>query len=190
LEKFTLTGVGRLLGVSVQAIYRHVQSREELVYLTAQFLSERFPVPPDDGEDWSKWAYEYACATRNIYEHAPGFASALMGMSFASSPRIPSRWEMAQRVAERSGFNPVMALWVNIAVHEFVLAWVARHERSPAQQASNSGHFKRGEDEFSEEEAPMFKKALAASDGTSDEIRFETTLRAIVEGLSRLREQA
>jgi hypothetical protein len=184
-----LTGVGRLLGVSVQAIYRHVQSREELVYLTAQFLSERFPVPPDDGDDWSKWAYEYACATRNIYEHAPGFASALMGMSFASSPKIPSRWETAQRVAERSGFNPVMALWVNIAVHEFVLAWVARHERS-LSPSGDSGHLKREEGKFLAEEAPMLKKALAASDGTSDEIRFETTLRAIVEGLSSLREQA
>ena len=115
LPNLTMTAVAERLGVTIQALYRYVTDREELVNTVTETLVQRFPVPADHGQDWSDWAYTLAYEMRRMYDSAPGLADRAMELTQAT-PGVLGRYEASLRIALRSGFDERRALWATRAV--------------------------------------------------------------------------
>lgn len=122
------TKIAEKLGVTVSALYRHVKDMDELVFITADKQLRRFPIPPDNGEDWLDWAFEFGLSVKRFFSTFPGFAE----FSISRIPRhlaVLERHETSIKIALRSGFNPVEALWATRGVINHVHLSVAREER-------------------------------------------------------------
>jgi AcrR family transcriptional regulator len=190
LENLTLAEVAKALNVSIQSLYNHVASRDDLLFMTAAVLSERYPMPEDTGGDWMEWLYRLAYALKSAYEHAPGFATVLMSRSPANAPTVGARWEISLNIAGRCGFEPLTALWVNMAVHEFTYAWVARQEQRRSQEEYLPPRQLTKEGDPAPARIDTTRQAFLESQQLPSALRFDVTLRALIDGLSRLKGQS
>ena len=60
--EISMPALAERMGVSVQALYRHVTGRDEVLRLLNRERLERMDVPPLDGRHWSAWLLDYARA--------------------------------------------------------------------------------------------------------------------------------
>ncbi|MFC9979260.1 TetR/AcrR family transcriptional regulator [Gordonia sp. NPDC127522] len=83
VDRFTLAGIAKRLGVVTAALYRLYDSREAIVVATLDHIAATFRVP-DEGSDWRAvlrlWADEcwrlcegYPGLSRVVYSYAPAF---------------------------------------------------------------------------------------------------------------------
>ena len=184
LSRLTVKAVAAELGVSVQALYYHVKDVEELRDQVAEHLMEPFPMPQDDGASWSEWAYRFAHDLRDFYERNPGLAH-------HATSRIPqtvsmlTRYNMSMVVALRSGFRETEAQWATRAVVEFVSWWVARDEARVTEDEKQQSAFRRKIQE-KRDVIPQFAKAFEATISIPAAVRFDFTIRALIDGLSNM----
>ncbi|WP_159796977.1 TetR/AcrR family transcriptional regulator C-terminal domain-containing protein [Croceibacterium salegens] len=173
--------IAQRLNVSLQTLYNHVKDRDELLHLAAEVLEQADPKAMIEDCSWEQWWRSRARVLLEQYRRTPGLATILMNRPLSNAPPLIEQWEVAQVMAEREGFEPLKALWANLAVHEFVYAWASREEqgRNPERlagpQAVPSGDFK--------ELAPRFSYAFALAMSEPYEARFEFSLNAMLAGL-------
>jgi AcrR family transcriptional regulator len=178
--EFTLAEVAARLSVSLQTVYNHVRDRDELLLLAAEGLEERHVLPPEGDMDWLDWSRAAAHSLKALYEKTPGLASILMTRQLLKAPPRSRPWEISQRVAERSGFDPVVGLWANMAVHEFIYSWCARGDQLVKQGAA-------GPKIEMLVDTPLFSNVAKVAKSLPYDARFAVSLEALLAGLSSLR---
>jgi AcrR family transcriptional regulator len=60
LDRITMKAVAEELGVSVPGLYHHVEGREDLMRLAAEYSAAQIAVPVDHGQHWTEWLLEWA----------------------------------------------------------------------------------------------------------------------------------
>ena len=188
LPNLTLTAVAERLNVTVQALYRYFTDREELVNAVTESIVQRFPEPPDHGLDWRDWAITLANELRKMYDEMPGLADRAMAVTQAT-PGVLNRYETSIRIALRSGFDVPHALWATRAVLEFVFSWVAREQRRAAEADRTGVPYLTNLLSVAEAreaiDLPNLAHALRQTFDDSSDLRFDYTLRCLIDGLSR-----
>jgi len=71
LGELTLRAVAERLGVSIPALYHHVESKDELVRLAAEHAASRAVLPQDRGQHWAVWLLEWARYNRDVFLAEP-----------------------------------------------------------------------------------------------------------------------
>src|SRR3954469_17552760 len=64
LSELTLRAVADHLGVTVAALYHHVDGKDALLRLAADRSARRLTVPEDHGQHWAVWLLEWAAYNR------------------------------------------------------------------------------------------------------------------------------
>jgi len=105
LADLTLRAVAARLGVTVAALYHHVDGRDDLVRLAAERSAGRLTLPADRGQHWAVWLLEWG-----VYNRASMVADPALFEQFldgAISPAVIARGaEGAIAVLVRRGFEP------------------------------------------------------------------------------------
>jgi len=186
MNDLTLQAVAQALGVTTPALYRHVQSKEDLLAKFAAAATGSLPVPLYDGDSWRDWAERYARTLLALYSQAPGMADYSVRRT-PTSPPVLERHETSIRVAKRSGYDEVSALYATRAIVEFVSGWVARAERRQAVAREQGKHpdavFREAAMQM-DDTYPDLHGALRAAPDLGSTERFEFTLRALLNGLA------
>ncbi len=109
LDRVTMKAVAEHLDVSVPGLYHHVQGRDDLMRLGAEYSAAQLHVPIDHGQHWSAWLLEWATYSHDAFVAQP----ALLGQFLNSSlgvDRMVSHVDAVIGVLSRQGFSPVEAV--------------------------------------------------------------------------------
>ena len=60
LDRVTMKAVADHLGVSVPGLYHHVDGREDLMQLAAEYSASRIRLPEDRDQPWPEWLLEWS----------------------------------------------------------------------------------------------------------------------------------
>jgi AcrR family transcriptional regulator len=71
LAELTLKAVADHLDVSVAALYHHIDGKDELKRLAAEYSVTRVRLPEDRGQHWASWLLEWAIYNRNAFLAEP-----------------------------------------------------------------------------------------------------------------------
>ena len=105
LDRVTMKAVADHLGVSVPGLYHHVQGRDDLMRLGAEYSAAQIHVPIDHGQHWSAWLLEWANYSHDAFVAQP----ALLGQFLNSSlgvDRMVTHVDAGDRCAVAPGVQP------------------------------------------------------------------------------------
>ncbi len=71
LSDLTLRAVADRLGVSIASLYHHVEGKDDLLRLAAEYSAARRQVPRDEGQHWAVWLLEWAIYNRDAFVAEP-----------------------------------------------------------------------------------------------------------------------
>jgi AcrR family transcriptional regulator len=71
LSDLTLRAVADRLGVSIASLYHHVDGKDDLLRLAAEYSAARTPIPRDEGQHWAAWLLEWARYNRDAFVAEP-----------------------------------------------------------------------------------------------------------------------
>ncbi len=190
LANLTFRAVAEKLGVSVQALYKYVADRDELVAVIGEEILESYTSPVDDGRPWAEWIFDVALGLKELLTSSPGFAQVAITRGHAM-PALLHAYEVQLQVATRSGFDLTTAMWASRSVNEFVQSAVSRRELQQASVADTGIEYwddmKLTLAEAGNEKFPLLAAALDDADALDYEKRFNAALRALIAGLDALR---
>ena len=109
LDRVTMKAVAEHLDVSVPGLYHHVQGRDDLMRLGAEYSAAQLHVPVDHGQHWSAWLLEWATYSHDAFVAQP----ALLGQFLNSSlgvDRMVTHVDAVIGVLSRQGFSPAEAV--------------------------------------------------------------------------------
>ena len=72
LADLTLRAVADRLGVSVTGLYHHIDDKDDLMRLAAEYSANRVPLPEDHGQHWALWLLEWATYSYESFLAQPG----------------------------------------------------------------------------------------------------------------------
>jgi hypothetical protein len=58
--------------VSVTGLYHHIDDKDDLLRLGAEYSARRVPLPEDRGQHWALWLLEWASYSREVFLAEPG----------------------------------------------------------------------------------------------------------------------
>jgi AcrR family transcriptional regulator len=109
LDKLTMKAVADFLGVSVAGLYHHVEGRDDLIRLGAEYSAAQIPVPVDHGQHWTSWLLEWAHYVHGAFVTQPALLGQFLNGSIAVD-RMASDMDTVFGVLSRHGFSPIEAL--------------------------------------------------------------------------------
>jgi AcrR family transcriptional regulator len=71
LSDLTLKAVADRLGVSVAGLYHHIDGKDDLMRLAAEYSATRLELPADRGQHWALWLFEWATYNRKAFVAQP-----------------------------------------------------------------------------------------------------------------------
>ncbi|HEX5097651.1 MAG TPA: helix-turn-helix domain-containing protein, partial [Acidimicrobiia bacterium] len=71
LDRVTMKAVADRLGVSVPGLYHHIEGRDDLMRLAAEYSASRIPLPVDRGQHWAAWLLEWAQYSHDAFVAQP-----------------------------------------------------------------------------------------------------------------------
>lgn len=71
LSDLTLRAVADRLGVSIASLYHHVEGKDDLLRLAAEYSAARTPIPRAEGQHWAVWLLEWAAYNRDAFVAEP-----------------------------------------------------------------------------------------------------------------------
>ena len=78
LSDLTLRAVADRLGVSIPSLYHHVDGKDDLLRLAAEYSAARTPIPRDEGQDWAVWLLQWAVYNRDAFVAEPALFGQFM----------------------------------------------------------------------------------------------------------------
>lgn len=109
LDRVTMKAVADRLGVSVPGLYHHVEGRDDLMRLGAEYSAAQMQVPVDHGQHWTAWLLEWALYAHDAFVAQP----AVLGQFLTGSlgvERMVAHVDAVVGVLTRQGFTPVEAM--------------------------------------------------------------------------------
>jgi len=124
LDAVSVRKVAHELGVTPMALYRYVESKEELLYAIAERAFEEFELPTDTTADWREQIRELGRSFRRLLLAHPAIATLYSLHPSGISPNGARVVEVVLRVLREAGFSARDAAQLESACEQFVLALV------------------------------------------------------------------
>jgi AcrR family transcriptional regulator len=137
LDHVTMKAVADKLGVSVPGLYHHVDGRDDLMQLAAEYSASQIQLPTDRNQHWTAWLLEWARYSHDAFVAQPELLSQFLNGSIGVD-RMLVHVDAAIGLLMRHGFsaeealnayNLVSACAIGIAVGEIRTAEAARAGR-------------------------------------------------------------
>ncbi len=104
MADLTVKRVADHLGVSVAGLYHHVEGRDDLLRLAAEYSATRLPAPADRGQHWALWLLEWANHNRDAFVSEPGLLGQYLDGAI-STEAIADNVDAILGVLVRQGFS-------------------------------------------------------------------------------------
>jgi AcrR family transcriptional regulator len=104
LERLTMKAVAYRLGVSVPGLYHHVEGREDLMRLGAEYAAAQIEVPVDHGQHWTAWLLEWARYSHDAFVAQPALLGQFLNGSLGVE-RMVAHVDAVVGVLTRQGFT-------------------------------------------------------------------------------------
>lgn len=174
VEQLSMHKIAKTLGVSATALYRHVASKEELIFLCADQITGTVTTP--DTQDWQTYLYALARAYRTAALQAPGSVEFLRHVGL-QTPHGLRLMDHALGVMRNAGFGPEGAFMAVAGVISHATDMVLHQELAERRTGNVQGEISVDLDVF-----PNVLWAMSEGVGTDHDRNFEVGLRIIVEG--------
>jgi len=179
-----MKAVADVLGVSPQALYRHVRDREALQVLVGEHLMDGFELPDDVGQPWTGYLVELGHRLREALVPHPGLGGYLrrVGTASAGTLRIIDRCD---QVLVSRGLRPVDALLAGGTVANFAIAYVELEAVAEVGRPLGSRErFVRAVEVIGPERLPVLTEAMREYRELGVDTYFDWSLRALVRGMA------
>jgi len=104
LADLTLRAVADKLGVSITGLYHHIDDKDDLMRLAAEYSSTRVPLPEDVGQHWALWLLEWALYSRQVFVAEPGLLGQYLEGAI-SAEAIADKVDAMLGLMVRQGFS-------------------------------------------------------------------------------------
>ena len=104
LADLTLRAVADRLGVSITGLYHHIEDKDDLMRLAAEYSSTRVPLPEDRGQHWALWLFEWAHYSRQVFVAEPGLLGQYLEGAI-SAEAIADKVDAMLGLMVRQGFS-------------------------------------------------------------------------------------
>ncbi|MGZ8764873.1 MAG: TetR/AcrR family transcriptional regulator [Acidimicrobiia bacterium] len=108
LDRVTMKAVADRLGVSVPGLYHHVEGRDDLMALAAEYSASRIAIPVDRGQQWTEWLVEWSRYSYDAFVKEPELLNQYLRGSI-SLERMVVHLDAVIGFLDRHGFTPVEA---------------------------------------------------------------------------------
>ena len=188
LADLTLRAVADRLGVSITGLYHHIEDKDDLMRLAAEYSSTRVPLPEDRGQHWALWLFEWARYSRQVFVAEPG----LLGQYLAgaiSAEAIADKVDAMLGLMVRQGFTVQEAQAAFDLVNSTALGSAVQAIRE--DRAAHAGRAPLAEHhrvlaQHDESELP-YLRLLLAEQATSQPPRFRDQLGTVLIGIAARR---
>ena len=182
LEGVTLRRLAKELDIKAASIYWHIANKEELLDEMANaILQEHFGTFDfkNDKRDWAEWLDTVAHELRTaMLAHREG-ARVVAGAHPDIARMLLKLWDFTIRVLHTNGFSYSQATTITITVINFTFGAVIEEQASPPL-----AHIITLGDQLSMgEEFPAMAAAMEAVQGEDNDMRFNTSVRIIINGV-------
>ncbi len=123
-EQMTIRSLAAGLGVAPMTLYRHVESKDDLLDEVADRLLAESWRPRARREDWRGWIAEAARRLRDLLVSRPAVLSVYLRHPVVS-PAAIARMEAMLGVLGRAGFDDVSAQRAYASVHTYTIGFAA-----------------------------------------------------------------
>jgi len=137
LGQVTMKAVAEHLGVSVPGLYHHVDGRDDLMRLAAEYSTAQIPVPTDRGQHWSEWLLEWARYAYDAFSVQPQLLSQFLHGT-VSVDRMVTHIDAVVGLLDRHGFTPAEARDAYALVSQCAIG--AAVNRIRAEESERGGH--------------------------------------------------
>jgi len=178
------------MGVSVQALYRHITGRDEVLRLLNRQTLATMELPPLDRRPWNEWLLDYARAWREVLLRCPGNISNVD----IGAPGTPTSLDHAERALEvlvNAGFSDSEAAEAMHLLGRFIFGWVSGELEYEAS-AREGNPFRRFYEELAgrrPEEVPVLHRLslLWPLSNMVDPNAFDEAVRTLLAGVAARR---
>jgi TetR/AcrR family tetracycline transcriptional repressor len=136
LDRLSLRGVARELGMHAPGLYWYIESRQELIDLLAKAILDEATadlVAPATGQGWDEWLTDFALRMRRaLLAHRDG-ARVVAGAFLFRTNSITGFLELALETLEAEGFSRDFAMLGAITVMRYTLGIALDDQESPAR---------------------------------------------------------
>ncbi|HXY93573.1 MAG TPA: helix-turn-helix domain-containing protein [Acidimicrobiia bacterium] len=108
LDRVTMKAVADHLGVSVPGLYHHVEGREDLMQLAAEYSASRIRLPENHGQTWPEWLLEWSRVSYHAFLSQPELLVQSMRGSL-SVDRMVIHVDAVIGFLMQHGFTPIEA---------------------------------------------------------------------------------
>jgi AcrR family transcriptional regulator len=120
LDQVTMKGVADRLGVSVPGLYHHVEGRDDLMRLAAEYSAAQLELPVDRGQHWTEWLLECGRYSHDAFVAQPALLAQFVNGSLGIE-RMVHHMDTVIGVLIRHGFSPAEAVDAHETVTECAL---------------------------------------------------------------------
>jgi AcrR family transcriptional regulator len=113
IENVTMERVGKALGTTAMAPYRHVKNKQELLELAADSILAEVVPPPASVGPWQEQLKAMAFTIFDLQDRYPWFSQVLIGRYLredTETPNVEKARNETLQVLKRAGFGPRSAL--------------------------------------------------------------------------------
>ncbi|MFN8626693.1 MAG: TetR/AcrR family transcriptional regulator C-terminal domain-containing protein [Candidatus Binatia bacterium] len=174
------------MGVSVQALYRHVSGRDEVLKLLNRQALSTMEVPPLDRRHWSDWLLDYARAWRKVLLRCPGSISHV-DIGAPGTPTSLDNAERAYEVLVAAGFSDAEAVELFLLLGRLMCGWVTA-ELEHAAAARDGNPYRRFYEELAlrrPDEVPIMRRLSLVWPGPEEV--FDEAIRTLLAGVASRR---
>ena len=196
LAALAMRRIASELGTSTMALYRHVRSKDELLFLMAETVFQSYPLPAA-GPGWRAGVEELCRLQWTVYQQHPWLAQYVSMTRPQLIPPAMAHTELVLTMLDQLGLSPADQLHAAVVLANFVRGTAVNIEPE-AQAQLDSGLTS---DEWMETQGaqmgeimssgdfPMFAKVLAPEDVELNlDSLFEFGLHRLLDGLQMMAE--
>ena len=120
LDDITMREVAERLGVSVPGLYHHVDGKDDLLRMAAEYSAGLIELPKDRGQHWAVWLLEWGFYNHDAFMAQPELLKQFIEGAI-SIDRTATGLESALSILVRAGFSPTEARLAYAAVSEYAV---------------------------------------------------------------------
>jgi AcrR family transcriptional regulator len=136
LDRVTMKAVADRLGVSVPGLYHHLEGRDDLMRLGAEYSAAQIQVPVDRGQHWTAWLFEWARYSHDAFVAQPALLGQFLNGSLGVE-RMVTHVDAVIGVLTRQGFTVAEAVDAFEVVSDAAVGAAVTHIR--ASEATRAG---------------------------------------------------
>ncbi|MEV0622907.1 TetR/AcrR family transcriptional regulator C-terminal domain-containing protein [Nonomuraea sp. NPDC050404] len=194
LSELTMRAVAERLGVATMSLYRHVESKDNLLVLMVDAAYAEFPLPAEQPAGWRPRLEMSARLQWAAYRAHPWMAGAVPLTRPVASAALLAHSESVIDALQRTGLDPTTRMYVQILTYSYVQGIAAHIElEQRARTATGLTHeeWMSGQEEFLRAVATSSPAFLRHLDELGDfdmdlDRLFEFGLGPLLDGLAKV----